>query len=70
MQVMKSHLVCADVCTVMEQPPRTPTTQSEPKRETDHIAVSAEQLMELIRSGHGDDVDKLVRQTLHDRHAA
>jgi hypothetical protein len=67
---MKSSEGCADVCSVMEQQPRNPTTQSEPKRETDHIAVSAERLMELIRSGQGSDVDKLVKQTLHDRHAA
>ena len=43
---------------------------SEPKRDAEHIAVSAEELMELIRSGEGLDVNELVRRSLLDRHAA
>lgn len=71
---MKSRSSCADVVSVMEQ--RTPQTHAErdpkpaPTRGTDHLAVSAEELMELIRAGQGDDLNELVRRTLLDRLAA
>lgn len=71
MHAMKSHALCADVMSVMEQtPPNTTEAAREPKHDADRIAVSAEQLMELIRDGQGDDLNELVRQTLLDRHAA
>lgn len=37
---------------------------------TNEIAVSAAELIEMIRSGDGEDVNELVRRTLDDRHAA
>jgi len=69
---MKSRSACADVLSVMEQstPHITPPSSGEPKHDAEHIGVSAEELMELIRSGQGSDVNELVRQTLLDRHAA
>ena len=69
---MKSTSVCADVVSVMEHDAEhtTGNPPSEPKRDADRIAVSAEELMELIRSGEGHDVNELVRRTLLDRHAA
>lgn len=72
MHAMKSPCVCADVVSVMEHDAEQSTTNppSEPKRDADHIAVSAEELLELIRSGEGFDVNELVRRTLLDRHAA
>jgi len=56
----------------MEQstPHITPPSSGEPKHDAEYIGVSAEELMELIRSGQGSDVNELVRQTLLDRHAA
>lgn len=37
---------------------------------TDDIAVSASELIDMIRNGSGNDVNELVRRTLSDRHAA
>lgn len=58
----------------MEQ--RTPA-QTEPLEQdtlgldlTDKIAVSASELIEMIRSGESSDVNELVKRTLDDRHAA
>lgn len=36
----------------------------------DDIAVSASDLIDMIRNGNGSDVNELVRRTLSDRHAA
>lgn len=38
--------------------------------QTDEIAVSATDLIEMIRSGNGTDVNALVRQMLDERQAA
>lgn len=48
-----------------------PQTEShEPKHDAEHIAVSAEQLAQLIRSGRTDDLNELIRHALQQRHAA
>lgn len=68
---MKSHAPCADVVSVMEQDQLKPTlATSEPKHNTDRIAVSAEDLLDLINAGQGSDINELIRQTLLDRLAA
>lgn len=69
---MKSFIVRADVVPVMDHDTKQPTPDpaGEPKRDAEQIAVSAEELMELIRSGQGRDVNELVKRTLLDRHAA
>ena len=73
---MKSRFFRADGVSVMEN--NTPTNDdpsasklhTEPKQDTDRIAVSAEDLVRLIHSGQGDDLNELIRQTLDDRLAA
>ena len=73
---MKSRFFRADGDSVMEN--NTPTNDdssasklhAEPKQDTDQIAVSAEDLVRLIHSGQGDDLNELIRQTLNDRLAA
>ena len=43
MHAMKSHALCADVMSVMEQtPPNTTQAAREPKHDADRIAVSAQ----------------------------
>jgi hypothetical protein len=44
--------------------------QPEPKHDAEQIAVSAEQLAELIRSGRSDDLNELIKHALQERHAA
>ena len=34
------------------------------------VAISAEELIKLIRSGQGSDVNKLIEQVIHERQAA
>ena len=71
MHAMKSHASCADVVSVMKQDQLNPThSTSEPKHDADRIAVSAEELMQLIHAGQGSDINELIRQTLLDRLAA
>ena len=48
--------------------PATPAAGMEAT--TDAIGVSADELIELIRSGQGSDVSQLVRDTLEERRAA
>ena len=69
---MKSYFVRADVVPVMDHDTKQTTADpaGEPKHDAEQIAVSAEELMELIRSGQGSDVNELVKRTLLDRHAA
>lgn len=73
--MLKSPRARADVQHVMEPKPTSNPTQA-PQLNlpsmigTDDIAVTASELMELIRSGNGMDVNDLVRRTLGDRHAA
>ncbi|HCT44960.1 MAG: hypothetical protein CMJ35_00440 [Phycisphaerae bacterium] len=74
MPVLKSTSLCVDVLQVME--PTAPKVSSETEQKqlglvcTDDIAVSASELIEMIRSGEGGDVNDLVRRMLDDRHAA
>ncbi|MCA9275167.1 MAG: hypothetical protein KDA29_04000 [Phycisphaerales bacterium] len=49
---------------------QTQTETHEPKHDAEHIAVSAEQLAQLIRSGRTDDLNELIRHALQERHAA
>lgn len=49
---------------------QTLTETHEPKHDAEHIAVSAEQLAQLIRSGRTDDLNELIRHALQERHAA
>ena len=73
MSALKSCPPCADVLQVMGQ--STPQRDSNNEQQlgltrTDDIAVSASELIEMIRSGQSEDVNDLVRRTLSDRHAA
>ncbi|MFG0246759.1 MAG: hypothetical protein ACF8MF_11995 [Phycisphaerales bacterium JB052] len=76
--MLKSTSLCVDVLQVMEQPTPNTTPQNKTDTEqqtlglvrTDDIAVSATELIEMIRSGEGNDVNDLVSRMLQDRHAA
>lgn len=73
---MKFVVSCADELGVMDTTPPTnsntqPITQSEHSQSpTDKIAISATELIKLIESGQGTDVNRLVNQVLQDRQAA
>jgi len=66
--------VCADVLPVMEHTNTQHAAKTEGKPATTvdagDIAVSASELIEMIRSGEHADVNELVRRTLLDRQAA
>jgi len=71
---MKSHALCADEQHVMEYDAPSRETQNEQETlglsPTDDIAVTASELIEMIRSGDASDVNELVQRMLNDRHAA
>jgi len=46
------------------------STDHRPTSSTDEIAISASELIKMIESGHGTDVNELVNRMLHDRQAA
>ncbi len=77
---MKYARWCADVLPVMQRPSNNPQKPDQPDQimqqrtlglsEPEGIAVSASELIEMIRNGTGHDLNELVRRTLEDRHAA
>ena len=46
------------------------STEKQPANPTEGIAISAAELMQMINSGQGDDVNELVNRRLQDRQAA
>lgn len=64
----------ADVLPAMEHTKTQHTAETEgkptPTVDAGDIAVSATELIEMIRAGERADVNELVRRTLLERHAA
>jgi hypothetical protein len=56
-----------------DTPPNTPKPEQPSPLDVllaDDIAVSASDLIDMIRNGNGSDVNELVRRTLSNRNAA